>query len=189
MGFSLNKDRIPTNDGRELQVRSLKQDDVERLCTFNNRLSERSRRRFTPHAYDRSTIEAYVRRNERGEDAVFVAVDNDGKIVAYFFLWEMDQDVPVLGIGIADEYQGVGAGFQIMELLIDCARAADKAGIDLTTMQENQRAFRLYSSVGFEYIGDVSNVAGDGRRLTERRMLLRLKPGTEPPDRDFRAPV
>jgi hypothetical protein len=43
--------------------------------------------------------------------------------------------------------------------------------------------------VGFELVGEVDNVAGDGRVVREYRMFLALQPGARPPAREFKPPV
>ncbi len=180
---------IELKDGSVLTLRGLEEADQERLAAFNDGLSKNSRRLFTPHAYDYKTVTEYIDRHERGDDFSYVAVANDDRIVAYFFLWKMNEAVPLLGIGITDELQGKGLGKRLMRFLIDVAKRQGKSGIDLTTMQDNDRAYALYQSVGFEYKNDVSNVAGDGRVITERRMFLPLIEGAEPPNREFGPPV
>jgi len=111
------------------------------------------------------------------------------EVVGYFFLWEFQESIPLLGIGIADAFQGAGLGRQMMARLVQDAREAGKDGIELTTMQHNDRAFALYNKMGFEHIGDVENMTGDGRLVIERRMFLALKDGAKPADRAFKPPV
>jgi ribosomal protein S18 acetylase RimI-like enzyme len=163
--------------------------DVEALPRFHESLSESTRRRFTPHAYDPATIGGYLKRSRAGEDLIFVAVTPPGEIIGYFFLWEFQSPIPLLGIGLTDGWQGEGLGRQMMELLIDQARKADRDGIELTTMPDNERAFGLYQACGFRYLGDVENVTGDGRIVVERKMFLPLKPTAEPSVRKFKPPL
>jgi RimJ/RimL family protein N-acetyltransferase len=73
--------------------------------------------------------------------------------------------------------------------LIDDARAAERLGIELTTVPGNERAFQLYRRAGFIHLGDVDNVAGDGRVVREHRMFLPLQAGASPPARHFGPPL
>ena len=118
-----------------------------------------------------------------------LSVTPAAEIVGYFFLWEFQDPIPLLGIGLSDAWQGEGLGRQLMKILIDEARQAGREGIELTTMPDNERAFRLYESHGFQYLGEVANVTGDGRRVVERKMFLPLKPGARSSDREFKPPV
>ena len=180
---------ITTKSGAELRLRKLSAGDEGRLKEFGDSLRDETKRMFIPHSYDPEVVRAYIARCDGGEDAIFVALDPEERIVGYFFLWEMNEEVPVLGIGISDEYQGAGVGRQLMEFLINVAQRHGRSGVDLTTLPDNTRAFRLYKSVGFEYLEDVSNTSGDGVVVVERRMFLSLKAGAGAPDRVFAPPV
>ena len=173
--------------GEQHVVQRLSSANSGMLRRFADSLGEHSKRMFDPHTCDDETVATYVERNNSGADASFLLVFEDVAI-AYFFLWEADQDVPVLGIGIADAYQNGGLGKKLMKLLIEEATHLGKSGIDLTTMQDNNRAFHLYERCGFYYVGDVSNVTGDGRQVTERRMFFRIADGAQPPKREFGPP-
>ena len=169
-------------------IRPLLPGDEATLKEFNASLSEESRGRFLPHAYDDATLTRMIVRATQGIDRAFMAMEGDCP-VGYCFLWDIADSVPVLGIGLTDAWQGRGLGRRLMTHLIDEARAAGCAGIELTTVPENERAFALYQKVGFTYLGDTDNSAGDGRVVRERMMFLPLKPGAQPPQRSFGPPV
>ena len=180
---------LKTRSGQTLTCRSLGAEDAGPLVRFHESLSDKSRALFTPHAYNDATIGRYAERAQSGEDYIQVLTTPAGEIVGYFFLWEFSQPVPLLGIGLTDQWQGEGLGKLMMEHLIAAAKAADRDGIELTTMPDNERAFHLYQSCGFQYLGDVENVTGDGRIVTERKMFLPLKAGASPSDREFKPPA
>ena len=77
----------------------------------------------------------------------------------------------------------------MLHLLIDAARDAGCDGVELTTQQQNEKAFALYQKIGFVYHGDVENVAGDGQRLTERAMFYELRPNGARFEGPHRPPV
>ena len=60
-----------------------------------------------------------------------------------------DPDVPVLAIGVVAVWRGRGVGTALMESLIDRARRAGVAAIDLTTGAFNEAGVRLYHASGF----------------------------------------
>lgn len=179
---------ITTRSGKPLAIRRLTKGDGPALQWFNAALSDATRSVFLPHSYDDATVARYIERSTADIDRAYVVLDGE-QIAAYFFLWEFGERVPMLGIGIADAFQGQGMGQQLMRILIEDARTAGRDGIELTTVPTNERAFRLYLSVGFQYVGDVDNVAGDGRVVRERLMFLPLKPGAKPPPRAFKPPI
>jgi len=187
--MSENSRVLTCTDGETLSVRTLRHGDETRLQKFHDNLSPQSQARFTPHGYDQELLQRYVRRSLTGEDRSYLLLNRADKVVGYFFLWDFATPVPALGIGIADDYQGRKLGPQMMQILIDDARAAGRDGIELTTVLDNERAFALYQSMDFDYLGDVDNVAGDGRIVTERMMFLALKENARPGTHDFRPPV
>jgi len=169
-------------------IRLLASGDVDALQQFNAALSEQTRSRFLPHAYDSDTLARIIARAQSGIDRAYIALAGE-VVVGYFFLWEIETPVPVLGLGLADAWQGRGLGRRFMEILIGDARIAGCSGIELTTLPENERAFALYRAMGFEHVGDADNVAGDGRVVRERVMFLPLVPGAQAPQRAFGPPV
>lgn len=179
---------LTLRDGETLVARRLRAGDGPKLQAFNAGLSPQSRGFFLPHAYDDATVARMIERAEQGLDLTYIVLAGE-EMVAYFFLWEWQDPIPILGIGIADAYQGRGLGKQLMRILIDDARAVGRDGIDLTTMQHNDRAFALYQQMGFRYIENVDNYDGAGRLIVERWMFLPLKPGAQPVKREHKPPA
>lgn len=174
-------------DGTPLTFARIAATDRAALQRFYAGLSAATRAVFLPHAYDDATLARAVERDRRGHDRTYV-LRSGGKIVGYFFLWEFDQPAPLLGLGLADAWQGQGLGAPMLRRLIDDARAAGSDAVELTTVLTNERAARLYARAGFEPAGIVENIAGDGRVVREQRMFLGLKPGARPMDRTFKPP-
>jgi len=179
---------VTSRDGRSLAVRRLTRADGPALQRFNAGLSPESRRLFLPHRYDDETVRKSLGRSADGEDLALGLWDGE-RLVGYFFLWYFRRRVPLLGIGLADEYQGRGLGRPLMDILIREAERNGNEGIELTTMQDNERAFALYRKAGFRYLRDVENVAGDGRIAIERAMFHEIKPGAAPMQEPHRPPV
>jgi len=176
-------------NGGAVAYRRLKDGDQIRLKKFHNELSEKSQRLFTPHAYDDETLAKVVYRSVIDEDRVYIALDDKEVIVAYFFLWWYSSEFPVLGIGIADQFQGLGLGRQLIDILIEDGRTGRCSAIELTTMPNNEKAFALYQKLGFQYLGKVDNLAGDGSTLEELHMYYPIEAGVKIPERKHVAPV
>jgi ribosomal protein S18 acetylase RimI-like enzyme len=172
----------------ELLVRRLAEGDREALQAFNRELSDESRRLFLPHAYDDATVAKALTRSEAGDD-LLLGLFAGARQVGYFFLWYFTRPVPLLGIGLVDDFQGRGLGRPMMELLLDAARESGRDGVELTTCLDNERAFALYQRVGFEYYADVKNLQGGGIWVTERAMFYRIKPGAQPMTEPHQPPV
>ena len=181
---------LSTSDHSEmLQYRPLQAGDEAALQSFYERLSPRSRTLFTPHSYATETIRQLIHRQEDGHDVIFVALNAANEIVAYFFLWHVDRPVALLGIGIADAYQGKGLGRQLMEILVGEGKQRRLDGVELTTCQDNDRAFALYQKVGFHYLRDVENLDGNGRVVIERAMFMPFREGARPMTEPHAPPV
>jgi RimJ/RimL family protein N-acetyltransferase len=179
--------KLEARNGTTVEIRLLDAGDVAALQRFNASLSEATRAVFLPHAYDDATVRRFIARNRAGEDRAYV-LKAGAEVIGYFFLWELRHPVPIVGIGLADAWQGQGLGEAMLRRLIEDAREAKRDAIELTTVPGNARAFRLYQRVGFEHVGDVDNVAGDGRVVREHRMFLALKRGARAETRTFKPP-
>lgn len=181
-------DHFRTRNGDLLAVRRLGAADVAALPRFFAGLSAATRAVFLPHAADAATVSRCVGRDQRGLDRAYVLAA-EAEVVGYFFLWEFDQPVPLLGLGLADAWQGRGLGEQMLARLIADARTAGRTAVELTTVPGNTRALAVYQRAGFSHVGDVENVAGDGRIVREHRLFLPLQPGARPPERHFGPPA
>ncbi len=179
---------LVARDGRSAWLRAAEIADAEGLAAFLHGLSAATRAVFLPHAADEATVHRYLSRATAGVDLAYVLATDAG-LAGYAFLWDFDQPVPLLGIGFADAWQGQGLGEKVLRRLLDDARHARRAAVELSTVPGNTRALRLYERVGFVRLGDVDNVAGDGRVVREHRMFLPLQPDARPPERHFGPPV
>lgn len=76
--------------------------------------------------------------------------------------WE-ESGVPVLAVGVVEEFRDQGIGRELLEALIARASAVRVRVIDLTTWCFNERAVHLYHSMGFR---DTNHLGGaTGMRL------------------------
>lgn len=184
-----NNETLNTSDGETIIISPLNsEEDIPELIAFRNSISNETQHNFAPHNYTEKVIRAYIKRNKKQEDLIYLARAGN-EVIAYFFLWEFDHPVPVLGIGIRDDYQGKGLGKQLMKILIDRAKEAGKSGIALTVMPGNKRAIRFYESLGFRHSRDVENLQEGGKIMIVPEMFLPLLPGTEAPSRKHEPPV
>jgi RimJ/RimL family protein N-acetyltransferase len=179
---------LSARNGSLLQVEELSPAHLAGLQAFNAGLSVATRAVFLPHAYDAMTLERYEARHRAGRDRAYVLRAAE-TVVGYGFLWEFDQLVPLLGLGLADAWQGQGLGAPFLRILINDAETAGRHGVELTTVTTNTRALRLYQRAGFVLRGEVDNRAGDGRVVREYRLFLPLRAGAQPPDRAFGPPA
>jgi GNAT superfamily N-acetyltransferase len=94
----------------------------------------------------------YRQRYPRSEDFVVVIGDEP---TGRLWMDESGEQLVVVDIAIAREYQGRGIGTEVLQHIIEKAEAANKS-VRLTMDRMNARAFELYRRLGFEVCG------GDG---------------------------
>lgn len=85
-----------------------------------------------------------------------VAVRN-GQVVGWCDVCSIDKPVMqhtgVLGMGVLKEYRGKGVGKRLIVQAIEAAKAVGLTRIQLYVREDNERAIKLYLSVGFEKEG------------------------------------
>lgn len=118
------------------------------------------------------TVEEEARFLEQVRDSdhrIFLIAETDGTIVAC-----CDAAInprirfrhkAVIGIAVRRDYWSMGIGRRLMNALIGWCRTQGLAKVELTVDAENQRAFSLYTSLGFVVEGTI-------------RKALRLADGT-----------
>ena len=138
----------------EPALRQLHGDDAPRLQRFYNGLCPHSRKMFRPLGWNATLgqCEQVVADALAGNRFDVVALSGE-RLVGWAFLVRMDQDVPHLGIGCADDFLGRGLGKRLMQAVMDKAREARKQGVDLIVVQANERAWKLYERYGFRIAG------------------------------------
>lgn len=81
-----------------------------------------------------------------------------------------------LGISVRADYRGLGAGRALMEAVLACARASGViTRVELVVLARNERAIRLYESLGFQIEGRHPHAFfRDGQYLDDLTMGLLL---------------
>lgn len=186
--MGMDKRIITLKTGKSVICRLLQSGDEEHLLQFDTGLSNRSRDLFSPHSYSEEVLRKIIARTEEGKDRGYIVFDKS-RCIAYCYLWYFDTDYPLLGLGVTDDYQGMGLGRRLLALMLDDAEKMGKVGVELTTDFDNGRAKTLYESVGFMTLGIVENIDGDGSRNEEYHLFYPIVPGAAPPERTLGPPV
>jgi len=146
-------------------IRRLTPDDAAALGGFYDGLSDRAKRLFRPLGI-KSTPEQcrdVAEGNLPAADTHFdlIAMLGD-RLVGWAFLWNQ-ADKPgeaALGLAVADDVQGRGIGRRLMAALMAAARARRLRRINLTVVQDNLAAQRLYEECGFIRTGSLTGSDG-----------------------------
>lgn len=157
---------------QDIEIGRLNREDAPALAGFYNGLSEASKRTFRPLGVVTTVAvcRAIARDNAPDVDQKFDLVVHDAdRIIGWGFLWhlqgeEMSAETGpprpmMLGLGIADAYQNHGLGSTLMARLMAEARrralqsASGVFQVELTVVQDNGVAWRLYKKHGFVKVG------------------------------------
>jgi ribosomal protein S18 acetylase RimI-like enzyme len=155
----------------DLIIRQMTPADGDLFVEFYAALSAESLFFFTPHDPHPVKLRELVagiafELNVRRFAATTLGDDGE-EMAGYVFLWDLDTNIPWLGICVRDSYKGTGLGTRLMRYAEKFCRQYGKGGILLTTHQENAKAQGLYHKVGYETLGTDSR--------GEFLMILRLK--------------
>ena len=82
--------------------------------------------------------------------AAVVPASPGERIVGYSWINGLTgQDIPMLGIGVADEYHNVGLGRALLTLMIEQAGKLGVPRVRLGVFDHNPRAMHVYELAGF----------------------------------------
>lgn len=131
----------------------LRATDADLLYAFFRMLGKQTRAWFRPHTPWTYAVAQDLAAQAEDPDFIrfLVLAERDGKEepAGYGFFENVQSARPVLGIAVADAYQGHGLGQAIMRHLKDVARQLGKRRIILTVDGDNLRAQHVYEKMGF----------------------------------------
>ncbi len=148
--------RMKLRDGREITVRLLELSDAEAMVDFYAAIPDKDGIYYIPPSC--RTREKALERVAMAEDpyeVCLVLVDDEGMIHGEaWYRWDEKErkNQSWFGIAIRRTMQGVGAGRIIMTRLMEIGDLYGPAVMDLTVQVENERAWKLYTSMGFKII-------------------------------------
>lgn len=135
----------------DLVFRPFTADDKAEVQAFFADMGEKSASFFNvEHGNERRTMEFF----ENGKrDHRFFGLFENGRLLAYAFIWDIDSTVVWFGIAVRDGYQGRGLGSRLIGQVLEQCRRAGYGAVLLRTRADNVSARKLYERHGFEEIG------------------------------------
>ena len=155
--------KIFTNKNDQFSIRTLVPDDVDLLVEFLSLLSPESKRWYSPHKFDRETVENVCLKNNNNN--MNVVVTHNDKIVGYctVFLgvreWDnkrydgtLDNNIGTIAPCIRDDFQHRGIGSEMLRYIIDICTDIGKKKIILWSgvVVDNKKAVEFYEKLGFD---------------------------------------
>ncbi len=157
-------------DPVDLRIEPLSPQHHGELLAFYRSLSEDVAWFYRPfEPVDAATLGAHLDEVAAGRCSSWAVRGPEGMILGHGFIGGLDA-VPVLGIGLHQDYLSRGIGRRLMEWMLDAADARRLPVVTLTVMKANQRARRLYERMGFAVMGEVSFRAPRDSLAMERRL-------------------
>jgi len=154
------------DDGRKLgTVRAVQAGDEALLTTFGRDcLSEDSRMKFECYKWMSSELaeelKAAISKSLDRNDLHLLALDENSTPLGYIFLWATSDDIPELGLAVADSWHGHGIGSALLQMMEQVGRSIGRQALELTTMQDNERALAVYLKAGWQHLGLIHNPLG-----------------------------
>ena len=170
------EDEVPLRDGRTARFRPAGPGDAELFAGFVEALSAQSRDYM--HGWssipDAQTQGAQLAARTAAEDHCAIVATCPGppeRIVGYCWVDRLrGPQVPLLGIGVVDEYHEQGLGRLLLRRMLDRAASRGADRVLLGVWSDNARAVHLYRSVGFHEDPEVPPRDFEGR--TELYMVV-----------------
>lgn len=148
--------------GESCALRPLQAGDEASMVRFGREgLSSESRAFFAPYPWDSAELEGEftksITNQSHHRDLHYIAHNDKAEVVAHVFLWSACDEIPELGIAVADAWQGRHLGSVLLRIMEAVARGLGRSAIELTTMPANEKAFHAYRNAGYELLGLIRN--------------------------------
>ena len=140
-----------SQEDANLTIRPFQPDDQDAVVGFFDQMGGEPRAFFNRNDANRTTALRYF--SDKPEDIRYFMAEQNGLMVGYVFLFEMNRSVPWLGIAVREEYKGRHIGRKLLAYAEAYAKAQGKGGILLTTHVSNIRGQSLYERCGYERMG------------------------------------
>jgi len=156
-----------------VEIREFQLDDLPIIHEFFDQMGTETVGFFNGNDLNRNFAVKFV--DERNRSIIRWMALEDGVMLGYIFLWDIDTTLPWLGVAVRDDRKGQGIGKQLVEHANNWAMKNGKGGILLITAPENAKAQGLYESTGYELYG----VHPSGELLYIKRFVAFVDPETE----------
>jgi RimJ/RimL family protein N-acetyltransferase len=149
----MESQKVELKDGREMTLRLLKLEDRDRLLHLFSTMSDKALEWGMP-PYTEETIDRWISNIERLIPLIAVYQD---QIVGYATIFKhihpRERGVADLGIYLHQDFQSVGLGTIMSEMILTVAEEQGLHRIGLHVVEDNTAAMKLYKKLGFKVEG------------------------------------
>jgi acetyltransferase len=162
-----DRDDVELRDGRRVRLRPVRPNDAPAFMSFFEGLSAQSRDFM--HGWSKGCTPEHAAklaaRSEASDHIAVAALPDEGeRFVGYCWIDGMGTpEVPMLGIGIVDEFHEAGLGRILLRTMLDRAGRRGAREVRLGVWTDNARAEHVYRSVGFRDDPEKPSRDFDGR--------------------------
>ena len=171
-------------DGKEIILRNARQDEAQMLLNYLKTVTGETRFLMYGPEEVQYTIEQeedFIREHNDSEDKLLLLAFVDGEYAgncSFQGRSESRREAHRAGIGIAlfQKYTGQGLGKLMLKTLLEEAKKKGYEQAELTVVDGNTRAYRLYESAGFKECGrsPSANKYADGTYADDIWMVVKL---------------
>ena len=151
-------EKVPIDD---VSFRKLNSSDLGMVLEFFDQMAGDTRAMFNRGDVNRIRVIKHLNSGGRDGEIHFAATvkSKDGAeiMVGYVFLWDIDMQMPWLGIAVREDWKGHQLGRRMLKWIDDWAEPKGYGGIMLTSVPANIRAHSLYVRMGYQYFGTHPN--------------------------------
>lgn len=140
-----------------IKLRVLADSDQDALLTFYLSLDSETVKLFHPWEFTIEEIQKHCQSVIDQDHIGVVAESEHGKIIGHAFITHIKTKKPSFGVGLREDYRGIGLGKKLMRCVLSKARARDARRITLTVIKENTKARTLYEQFGFKVTGQTKD--------------------------------
>ena len=157
----------------QMKIREFLPADLPMIHEFFDQMGAETTKFFNGNDVNRNFAIKFV--DEKNKSIIRWLAEEDGKMVGYIFLWDIDTTLPWLGVAVREDRKRQGIGRKLVVHANDWAEENDKGGVLLITAKNNVNGQALYESCGYERYG----VHPSGELLYIKRFISFDDPETE----------
>lgn len=172
-------------DGKEIVLRSANADDADLLIDYLKIVTGETRFLMCEADEVKFTTEDeinFIEEHNKSEDALLILAYVNGEYAGNCSFEGKSSSRRVkhrAGIGIAlfQKYTGFGLGRLLLDILLQKIKEQGFEQAELTVVDENDRAYHLYESIGFKECGRIpkANKYDDGTYSDDILMVMPLR--------------